>query len=659
MSKISRILSVTFIIVILLSFVFLKNSDKKSRAEEKNSLTVTVPQSPHLRTFYVDFDNGSDNNTGMSPQSPFKHCPGDDKAEGTAGSTVLQPGDWVIFKGGVHYRGTVNIPFSGKEGTPIVYDGNSEGKFGTGRAVIQGAEPVTGWKKVDSPSDVEENPHYGNLFYAYVDDDKRFFRFSLYEGERYLNCAQDPDPEIPFYHDRPETYLPREGGRISVTPASIVDAGYFTPQDKTFYDGAYAAVWVSPNAIVYQRIRSYDPETHKITFDRIKNRLYSDEKTRYSIMNSLKFLDKPGEYYLDEKNAKNGKVRLVLWPYGTEAGGPQNVTISTRRRGIVIENAGYVTINGFKIFQQGGDRAAGIYRIDEQRRVINGITISNCEISRVRTYPRRSGAIYMNGVSNSLIERNHIHENAYCAGMIVTQLNNSIVQYNLLRKNGSTAVDFYDCHHSKLLYNIVRDNLGMHANGLTMYLGCTDILVEGNETYNANGVTTNEGDNITIRNNIFVPRDRTAMGLWRSKPLTNLKIYNNICLGSMYIGNKGTGWIIKNNVIGGIGGVIQPDAQVSHNVYTELGGAQKGNEKMREGEKVIDSLRELFADPDNNDFRPKPGSPLIDAGCDAGVDRDFVGTKRPQGRAVDIGAYEYVPDGRQYPENHVEKLINK
>ncbi len=47
-----------------------------------------------------------------------------------------------------------------------------------------------------------------------------------------------------------------------------------------------------------------------------------------------------------------------------------------------------------------------------------------------------------------------------------------------------------------------------------------------------------------------------------------------------------------------------------------------------------------FLDPDKGDFRLKPGSPGVDAGIASDVKTDLEGTKRPQGKAPDVGAYE-------------------
>lgn len=86
--------------------------------------------------YHVDFENGSDSNDGLSGDRAFKCCPGDNSASAKAALCELKAGDTVIFKGGAVYRGTIRLKSSGNDGHAIVYDGNSNGKWGQGRAII-------------------------------------------------------------------------------------------------------------------------------------------------------------------------------------------------------------------------------------------------------------------------------------------------------------------------------------------------------------------------------------------------------------------------------------------------------------------------------------------------------------------------------------------
>jgi hypothetical protein len=89
--------------------------------------------------YHVDFATGLDSNDGLSTSTPFKRAPGDAQATGTAASTTLAAGDTVIFKGGVRYSGEVSLDWSGTVGGGyITYDGNSDGTWGTGRAIMDG-----------------------------------------------------------------------------------------------------------------------------------------------------------------------------------------------------------------------------------------------------------------------------------------------------------------------------------------------------------------------------------------------------------------------------------------------------------------------------------------------------------------------------------------
>ena len=100
--------------------------------------------------YYVDFDGGKDSAAGTSADQAWKHSPGDPAAEGGPKAAKLGPGDTVLFKGSVVYRGTIAIGAGGAEGKPLVFDGNS-GRFGQGRAIIDGSQDPSAGGRAPPP----------------------------------------------------------------------------------------------------------------------------------------------------------------------------------------------------------------------------------------------------------------------------------------------------------------------------------------------------------------------------------------------------------------------------------------------------------------------------------------------------------------------------
>ncbi len=105
------------------------------------SIILSVLSCP-AATYYVDFASGSNSNSGISPGSAWKHCPGDNNASGIPGSTVLQAGDIVRFRG--TYIGSINLKWSGADGNPITYDGKDWGERTTITTAFQSSGGFSG-----------------------------------------------------------------------------------------------------------------------------------------------------------------------------------------------------------------------------------------------------------------------------------------------------------------------------------------------------------------------------------------------------------------------------------------------------------------------------------------------------------------------------------
>ena len=158
----------------------------------------------------MDFASGSDSNSGLSPSSAWKRSPGDSAASGFAGSTVLKPGDTVLFKGGVIYRGTISVNASGTSDSPITFKGDG---WGTEKARLEGADVwQANWTVCPSQAFAMGNPNFAKIYYASAPAAYSSFLTGLYEDGDFLWYSQGPDLADPFYYDNNYEYYPDPAG---------------------------------------------------------------------------------------------------------------------------------------------------------------------------------------------------------------------------------------------------------------------------------------------------------------------------------------------------------------------------------------------------------------------------------------------------------------
>lgn len=149
---------------------------------------------PQATTYWVDFEGGSDALAGTSPFAAFRHCPGDPMAEGNAARTTLKPGDVVVFKSGVTYRGRIVVQWSGAPNQPITFMSEQPGA----PAIIDGSEPLTGWQRCASAEECGGNPNWRNIYFAPAPAGTGPFNANLFLDETMHWIAQDPNLQDPL-----------------------------------------------------------------------------------------------------------------------------------------------------------------------------------------------------------------------------------------------------------------------------------------------------------------------------------------------------------------------------------------------------------------------------------------------------------------------------
>ncbi len=599
------------------------------------------------REYVVDVANhaADDENSG-SADSPLKTI--------QRAADLVQPGDRVTVMPGRYPEGVI-LKTAGLKGKRITFISARPRE-----AMLDGSEVITGWKRCASAEECFGNPNCAKIFRTLLPAGATSLSANLYEGQSLLHLSQDPSPDDPFYFDERRIFR-----RIPVAGYSstrIIDKSYFTQKDRKYWIGATVLVWTANNSVKPRTITGYDPRTGAITFRKTTDHL-NVGKDRYAVMNHPALIRGPGQYAVSLPRS-DGRRTAFLWPRDEKslAGG---ITVSVRKVGFNLNGKGYVTIDGFRIRRYSGvrkDLRAGMGVLNFSSMPSSGVIIRNNEI-----YQCKSGAGYwalkVSGCNDSLIEGNYVHHNQMNRGIGATgsrgrPLKNVTIRNNIVRRCGGTGINFYFVHDGKIVGNVVRDNRGNHANGITVYLHSRNILISGNRVFRSNmAVTVQESSDITITNNLLVGQDGqsrilTLYGRGRNITVLNNTVLNSSTNSSISIPRDAVGYVVKNNIADGIAVGRREGVELSHNLYTGLTWNMKPDQ-IGEAGIIEKDLEKIFVAPDRGDYRLKQGGPAVDAGADVRklVPVDIDGVKRPQGDRFDIGVFERAVLRRASPKN--------
>jgi uncharacterized protein (TIGR03382 family) len=315
---------------------------------------------------------------------------------------------------------------------------------------------------------------------------------------------------------------------------------------------------------------------------------------------------------------------------------------TVNRDAILIDGGAWTRIEGFSIAHA---VRAGIAALDCDHITVRGnhldangkwgVFSGFCddlvvEDNTVSHSVEQHGIYASNSADRPVIRRNRIWGNAMCGIHMngdISQggdgvISDAIVEDNVIWDNGTAGGSAIN--GDGIVAAVIRNNVldGNHASGISLY------QIDGGAPSTGNRVVNN-----TVR---MASDARWAINIQDGS--TNNVLRNNILLhlsasrGALDIcADCMSGMLSDHNAVVGrfsIDGTI---------VDLAAWRARTGNDLAS----FVASDAELLEDPANGDLSLRAGSPAIDRGMADGAPADDVaGTARPQGAAVDIGAYE-------------------
>lgn len=400
----------------------------------------------------------------------------------------------------------------------------------------------------------------------------------------------------------------------------LEDPERLTQKDPNWYDNVFVGVHGGNNHVYFAQPRRFEPDTHRLYVPHFTSTIY--DNTQYAFFNSPKFISLPGEWAL--KQLDGGKTRVFFLPETLENGQPVNIGYPVLTTALSINHASeHIEVRNFLMQRYAGGKGGVAVNGAGDKRPSH-IRISDCE---VRFMSGQSG-ISLNHSDHVTVDNCYVH---HCPGWTVGIYVNRINHYKLLNTrvdyNSGSGIRHYEAKHGELKNNIVLNHYGMHSSGLNFYEGCRDILFEGNYVQNVIPINRS-AERLTFRNNVVDSQDRNAVSIamWQSgkvggRHIKDVTFENNTLVNSNTNANWYTaifvqggastpeGLVARNNVLSRLRPPFPGD--VENNIFLHDTDAKVAGS----GGMVVSDPNELFIDPENGDYRRKPGGPMMDAGA--------------------------------------------
>lgn len=592
-------------------------------------------------TYYVDFDAGADSNAGTSTGAPWKHCPGDSNATGTAAAATLAGGDTVIFKGGVVYRGSVTFSWSGSGTSEITYDGNQAGTWGTGRAIMDGSVSVgTSWTQCADAADCGGNANWANIYYTTVPSGvTNGWPQLLMDGVTQTFTAQEPDPSDRYIFDLVPTWIVSPLADASTT--SITNSTYFSQASSSYWDGAWVGVWAQANSMKYRAITNFIPATDTIQFATVN--IYTDRAGYFSLFNHVSLIDVAGEHAVDVANN-----RLYLWPPDSAAPGGHTWSVGQLANAFIGTEKHNIRVQGFDVRGYFVDVDAVGYggcAVQLVGSSSTNLTVANVNARHLRSMDRDWLMTVPNADGRTIVS-NTIAQSY--GGGIFTGLGRIVVMSNCLSQLTGTAIYAPSTTNGIISSNYLNTIVGTHANGITLYTHCKSVKVWHNQIINVYApITYQNSHNLSFAGNLVdAYGEDQRINSWGGNDGTFQWLNNSFVnsSGDIILSNGADGTnvyhLLVNNVIDGGGSWTGMRGARTNNVYTGLNWSQSAayGWALENGE-TQGTDAALFVS--GSDFRPNESSALIAGGVSVsayGYTSDLLGTAISG--TPNVGAYQ-------------------
>ena len=348
-------------------------------------LILGLTTKSYSKNFYFSSSTGNDSHTGtqaQNPDTPWKTIDQFNKS-----MNLFTAGDFLLFKRGDTFVGTITISKSGTSGNPIVI-----GAYGTGNdPIISGFTTITGWT------------NEGGGLYSKVITSSAQTNMVTIDGVPY-GMGRYPDVTYLYY----ESF----SSNVSITDHGLGDAT----------DWAGAEVVIRKNDYVIDRCAITDHTVDVLTYTNFGTTTNATTNYGYFIQNDLRCVTTYGEWYHDY--AGLGKFYMY---FGAVDPTTKTVKVATINSLIYNEGYDYITIGNisFNGSIQNGISLGSYWGVNSDY-----CTIQNCSIS----FSGADGIYLPTSCDHAIIDKNSINHSSR-AGIFAGGGNGNIITNNVIKNS--------------------------------------------------------------------------------------------------------------------------------------------------------------------------------------------------------------------------------
>lgn len=407
--------------------------------------TVTVYKNRECSCYYYVSPTGSDENPGTK-EAPFATIAGARNAIRSLG-TLPDGGITVILEDGT-YKQSEPIFFtpkdSGTKDCPIIYKARNEGK-----AILSGGTPITGWKKAGKVKGINLAAE-DKLYVAEVEKGWRFHDLYV-DGKRQQvsrSFSTDNWRSWPIFDRAPISYDSRKGTKVVFGEGELDGLEGNSDVETILMPVMY---W---NCIpVVTDIQSENRTAYLQSM--IPSNFWMDSFGKgegyYNILNTLKYLNEPGEWCIDSKEGK-----VYYWPENEET----------------FRTAEIIAPRPYELIRLQGDGVDRNFENLVEYLTFDGLTFEYTDRLPENRYPddwivrnceNPDAVIYCDGTKNCRLINSEIRHSGGYGVMVNHHGQNMEILHNQMYDLGSGGVELFGYgvgtvdvnHNNRVMYNSI------------------------------------------------------------------------------------------------------------------------------------------------------------------------------------------------------------